>query len=235
MGELTQKYNVRNIRFEDELFILSPERVERFCDILIERKYGLNIWAYGRVDTIRPALLSKMKKAGINWICLGIEAGNARVRGNVNKNIHKDITETVRALQANDIYVLGNYMFGLPEDDLATMQETLDLAVDLNCEFANFYSVMAYPGSKLYQDALAHPEDLPAMWGGFSQHGVETRPLPTRHITANKVLRFRDNAFDQYFKNPRYLNMVEKKFGAKVRAHLENMLLIKVKRRLLET
>ena len=43
--------------------------------------------------------------------------------------------------------MIGNYIFGLPEDDLETMQETLDLALELNCEFANFYCAMAYPGS----------------------------------------------------------------------------------------
>ena len=147
------KYKVRNIRFDDELFILSPQRVERFCDMLIERKYDLNIWAYGRVDTIKHSLLKKLKEAGVNWICLGIESGNENVRADVNKKIHRDIFETVKMIQSNDIYVLGNFMFGLPEDNLSTMQETLKMAMDLNCEFANFYCVMAYPGSKLFEAA----------------------------------------------------------------------------------
>ena len=66
--ELCHTYKVKNIRFEDELFILSPERVERFCDLMIEKDLGVNIWAYGRVDTIPERLLEKLKKAGVNWI-----------------------------------------------------------------------------------------------------------------------------------------------------------------------
>ena len=41
----------------------------------------------------------------------------------------------------------ANYIFGLPEDDYDSMNETLDLALRINSEWANFYSAMAYPGS----------------------------------------------------------------------------------------
>ena len=74
------------------------------------------------VDTIKHSLLKNLKKQGVNWICLGIESGNENVRADVNKKIHRDIFETVKMIQSNDIYVLGNFMFDLPEDNLSTMQ-----------------------------------------------------------------------------------------------------------------
>jgi len=234
IDELVNKYGVRNIRFDDELFILSQKRVERLCDMIIDRGYDLNIWVYGRVDTIKEQILPKLKKAGINWICLGIESGNDRVRGDVNKNIKKDIKSIVKTIQAHDIYVHGNFMFGLPEDNIETMKETLELAMDLNCEFANFYSVMAYPGSALYSFAVENKWTLPETWDGFSQLGYETLPLPTKYLSAKQVLSFRDYAFYRYHSNPKYLNMIADKFGNKVRTHIENMLEIKLKRRLLE-
>ncbi|MBI5098526.1 MAG: B12-binding domain-containing radical SAM protein [Nitrospirae bacterium] len=232
---LVNKYGVRNIRLDDELFLLSPARIERFCDLIIERGYDLNFWVYGRVDTIREALLKKLKKAGVNWICLGIESANEKVRKDVNKNIRQDVKDTVKLIQAHDIYVLGNYMFGLPEDDMDTMRETLEQARDINCEFVNFYSVMAFPGSKLYECACQNKWRLPENWGGFSQHGYETRPLPTKYLSARDVLKFRDEAFYEYYMNPAYLDMTEKRFGGKVRRHIEKMLDIKIRRKLLET
>ena len=113
------------------------------------------------------------------------------------------------------------------------MQDTLDLATDLNCEFANFYSAMAYPGSKLYLDALKEHWDLPDEYVGYSQHSYETKPLPTKHITATEVLKFRDDAFVEYFKNEKYLSMVENKFSTETRHELEKMTEIKLKRKLL--
>jgi len=230
---LADKYKIKNIRLDDELFVLNPKRVEAICDLIIERKLDLNIWVYGRVDTIKDSLLRKMKMAGINWICLGIESGNEKVRNDVNKNIRKDIREVVKSIQANDIYVLGNYMLGLPEDDPRTMEETLQLAIELNCEFANFYSVLAYPGSQLYLWAAKQKGYVPDKWEAFSQHGFETQPLPTKHLSPEQVLKFRDEAFVRYFSNERFLNMITDKFENMTRDHLEKMLKIKVKRGLL--
>ena len=234
IDELVLKYKVRNIRLDDELFILSPERTEAFCDLIIERGYDLNLWVYGRVDTIKESLLPKIKRAGINWICLGIESGNARVRSDVNKNIRPDIKEVVKSLQAQGVSVLGNYMFGLPEDNLDTMQETLDLAVDLNCEFANFYTVMAYPGSRLYEDAIVKKKDVLDKWECFSQLSQETTSLSTNYISSAEVLRFRDEAFYRYYTNTRYLKMVEEKFGLCVKKHIEKMINLKIDRKLLK-
>ena len=76
----------------------------------------------------------------------------------------EDILRTVETLRANGIYIIANYIFGLPDDTMETMQETLDLALELNCEFANFYCTMAYPGSELYKDAIRESWDLPETW-----------------------------------------------------------------------
>ena len=113
------------------------------------------------------------------------------------------------------------------------MQDTLDMAIDLNCEFANFYSTMAYPGSRLYLDALKEGWDLPETYVGYSQHSYETTPLATNYISAEEVLRFRDEAFHTYYTNERYLNMIETKYGLPTREGIEDMTKIKLKRQLL--
>ena len=147
---LVRTQQIKHIRFDDELFIMNPRRIESLCDQLIERAYDLNLWAYSRVDTLPEKLLGKMKAAGFNWLCLGIEAASKEVRHNVRKNYSNDISATVHALKQNEIHVMGNFMFGLPSDTPDTMQATLDLAIDLQCEFVNFYCTMAYPGSELF-------------------------------------------------------------------------------------
>jgi hypothetical protein len=114
------------------------------------------------------------------------------------------------------------------------MQATLGLAMELNCEFANFYSAMAYPGSPLYRMAVEQGWELPAGWSGFSQHGYDCLPLRTDHLPARDVLRFRDEAFHAYFANPRYLEMVESRFGPVTRRHVTEMSSHRLARRLLE-
>lgn len=238
--ERVVQQGVKNIRFDDELFILHPKRVHELCDILIERGYDLNMWVYARVTTIKKDLLAKMKKAGFNWVCLGIESGNLEVRDDVGKaktaaeRDNLSINDVVKMIQDHDIYLQGNYIFGLPEDTIETMQQTLDMAVGQNCEFINFYSAMAYPGSPLYRDAVATGLKLPDTWDGYSQHSYDCTPLPTKHISARDVLQFRDDAFHKYCDNPTYLNMVKDKFGQKARDHIVDMSKIRLKRKLLE-
>jgi radical SAM superfamily enzyme YgiQ (UPF0313 family) len=224
MDILVQRYGVRNIKIADEMFVLNPKHVEGICDLIIERGYDLNIWAYARVDTVKDGMADKLKRAGFNWIAFGIEAASEQVRDGVDKGFDpNDVYRTLQKVRSAGINVIGNYIFGLPDDDLPSMQATLDLAVDLNCEFANFYSTMAYPGSTLYELAVQSGWTLPDKWSGYSQHSVDTLPLPTKHLSAAQVLEFRDRAFQQYFESPRYLEMIRRKFGQPVVDHLREM------------
>lgn len=232
---LVTQYGVKNIKFVDEMFVLNPRHVLGICDHIIERGYDLNIWAYARVDTVKDAFLEKLHKAGFRWLALGIESGSKMVRDGVEKGRFGsiDIIETVRKIQDAGINVIGNYIFGLPDDTHQSMQETLDLALEANCEFANFYCAMAYPGSKLYNMALERGWELPSSWIGYSQHSYECLPLRTEVLTAAEVLKFRDEAFTRYFTDRNYLELVERKFGIDVVHHLQDMTKIKLKRKIL--
>ena len=244
---LVKNYNIKNIKIIDELFILKPEHFLKIAEGLIERNYNLNIWAYARIDTIKDEYLEKLKKAGFNWLALGIEAGSEGIRKGVSKGLFKqqDIKNVVEKIKSHGINVGGNYIFGLPDDTLETMQQTIDLALELNCEWANFYCTMAYPGSRLYdiiqEKKIKNPKiniELPddengPGWIGYSQHGYDCLPLSTDTLSAAEVLRFRDDAFDKYFTNPKYLELIERKFAKQAREHLENMTKIKLKRKLL--
>ena len=211
---LAREHGVRHVKIADEMFVLNKRHVGAICSGIVERGLSLNIWAYSRVDTVADGMLEMLQPAGFRWLALGIEAASERVRDQVQKGIGRtDIEAVVRRIRDAGIHVIGNYIFGLPEDDLDTMQQTLDMAIGLNCEFANFYAAMAYPGSALYRQAVESGWPLPESWAGYSQHAVDSLPLPTRHLPAGDVLRFRDAAFRTYFSNPGYLEMVRQTFG----------------------
>jgi radical SAM superfamily enzyme YgiQ (UPF0313 family) len=231
---LVERYGIKNLKIVDELFVLHEPHYMGIVELLIERGHKLNIWAYARVDTIKPENLPRMKQAGINWLALGIESANPDVRDGASKRMRvQDVKQVVRAIQDAGIRVIGNYIFGLPDDTMTTMQETLEMALELNCEFANFYSAMAYPGSRLYEIALEHGWKLPENWHGYSQHSYEAQPLPTKQLGAAEVLKFRDDAFYAYFSDPAYLAMLEQKFGEPVREHIERISAKRLKRKIL--
>ncbi len=222
---LANKYGVKNVKIADEMFVLKEDHFLNLCKLLKERNHGFNIWAYSRVDTAKQKHMDALKAAGVNWIVLGIESHSKFVRQGVVKGKFEesDIAKTVRNFQNAGINVMGNYIFGLPDDNLESMQQTLDMAIALNCDWANFYSAMAYPGSELYSTAIKNGWKLPDSWIGYSQHSYETLPLPTNHISAGEVLGFRDKAWEIYFKNPSYLSHVKNKFGQDGHDHIVDL------------
>jgi radical SAM superfamily enzyme YgiQ (UPF0313 family) len=235
---LVQQYQVKHINLVDELFVFNPRHYLPIAEGLIERNYGLNLCAFARVDRLdvmSDEELRLLKRAGFNWFKLGIESASTDVLKGVSKGTYtKDtVRKVVSKCHSMDIDFCANFIFGLPGDSWESMQENLNFAMELNCAFPSFFCAMAPPGSELHEEALQRGIRLPAQWSGYAQQGYDFLPLPTATLSAAQVLRFRDYAFDTYFKNPRYLAMIRHKFGEAARQHIERMTSIKLKRKIL--
>jgi len=230
IGLLVKKYSVRNLKFADELFTIREDRIQQLCDLLIKQKYNLNIWAYARAEMVNPWMLKKMKKAGINWLCYGFESASADVLEGVSKgDQYGMMKQAVQMTHDAGINIIGNFIFGLPEDNLDTMRDTLSMAKEFNCEYVNFYVAMAYPGSKLYMDALQSGVKLPEKWADYGQFSPNVLPLPTKYLSAEEVLSFRDMAFQDYFNDKVYQDLIGRKFGDKAVKHIKKMLGVKIR------
>ena len=227
---------IKNIKIADELFVLNTNHFMKLCEMIIERGYDFNIWCYSRVDTVKEKFLETLKKAGVNWLAVGIESANTMVRKDVTKGRFEDvdIRDVVAKIRDHDINVIANYIFGLPEDTMDSMQMTLDLALELNTEEANFYSAMAYPGSPLHGQALKEGWKLPDCYAGYSQHSYDCQPLPTKYLTPEQVLVFRDEAWMTYHTNPAFLDLIRTKFGQVAVDETLRSTEIKLKRKILE-
>ncbi|MFH1581716.1 MAG: radical SAM protein [Pseudomonadota bacterium] len=232
---LVNKYKVKSIKMLDECFGLREKHVVEICDLIISRGYDLNIWAYARIDTITPGMLAKMKQAGINWLCYGIESGSKKALNGVSKGKYgsDEVRQVIKMTRDAGINILANFMVGLPDDDLESMNDTLELAKELNCEYTNIYATMAYPGSELYAEAKANNIPLPDVWRGYAAFSTECLPLPTKHLSSAEVLRFRDEAFVAFHSSPKYLEMMGQKFGQVTVDNIKKMLGHKLERKIL--
>lgn len=229
---LVNEYGVRNIKIVDELFAVNEKRVIEICRLITERKYDLNIWAYARVDTVSKKMLHAMKNAGINWLAYGFESGSRKSLDAVGKGYDLDaVSEITNMTYGEGLYIIANYLFGLPDDDYEGMLATLVMAMEINAEWANFSSVMAYPGSGLYDDALRQNLRLPDSWQGYSQYSYDCFPMDTKHLKAEQVLAFRDYAFDTYYKNPMYLEKIKQRFGTETVKHIRKITEYSLKRK----
>jgi radical SAM superfamily enzyme YgiQ (UPF0313 family) len=196
------------------------------------------MWVYSRIDTVRrPEHLTLLKKAGINWLALGIESGERKIRLQASKGKFEDVDigDVIKQIHDADVEVIANYLFGLPGDTMDTMQKTLDLSLELNTMAWNAYAVMPLPGSALYKQALEKGYDLPKTYEGYSFFSENTVPSPTESLTPAEILQFRDNAFHIYHTNEKFLARVRGKYGDAQVNNLKELTKVKLKRNILGT
>ena len=229
---------VKTIRISDEMFLLAPKYYKPLCEMLAERNKddSLRMWAYSRIDTVRrPEILDLVRKAGIKWLCLGIESGDKDVRLEVSKGRFEDvdIRNVVKQVHDADIEIMANYLFGLPTDNIETMQKTYDLSEELCTVAWNAYAVMPLPGSKLYKDAVEAGYDLPEDYAGYSFHAYTTKPLPTDELSPEEILKFRDKAYLEYHTYKPFLDKVRNKYGDIAADNILENTKIKLKRKIL--
>jgi len=226
---------VKTVRISDEMFFLNRRYYTPILQQVIDQGFEFNMWTYSRIDTVRRDALELFRRAGVNWLALGVEAGNQLVRQEVSKGSFKqvNIRDVCKAINDADINIISNYIFGFPEDTRETMRETLDLALELNTEMANMYPCQALPGSPMYYKAKKNGWALPDSYEGYAFLSYECQPLPTKRLSAAEVLQFRDDAWQEYFTNPAYLELVERRFGLEEKRNVEDMASIRLRRKLL--
>jgi radical SAM superfamily enzyme YgiQ (UPF0313 family) len=143
-------------------------------------------------------------------VAVGIESGNSIIREKYGKGkmSNKRIKEKVKEIKDAGLKVIGNFIFGFPEETMATMQETLDFAKELKLDAYNLYTMMAYPNTELWNFAKENGWELPKTSVEFSQYSPRCKPLRTHALTSNQVLAFRDNAFKELYPGEQYERMV---------------------------
>jgi len=232
---LVTKYNVKHIKILDELFIIKHPRINQFCEALEARDYDLNIWAYGRTDSLDFKMLKRLKGVGLNWMSCGFESVNQKVLDSINKGYNQKYDEVISMIKDCGVSICADFIAGLWEDDYDTMQATYDFACKHNFEWLNIYPCFAYPGTPMYKDLLKEGKmKEPKDWSEYALYGYNCNPLSSKYLTAKEILGWRDKKFVEYHSRPEYINMITQKFGEDTANHILEMISKPLKRRILE-
>jgi anaerobic magnesium-protoporphyrin IX monomethyl ester cyclase len=139
----------------DDNFTLSPERVIQIADGIVERGYDLKLWNFSRVDTIvrHPEMVAKLARAGSRMIYLGIESESEETLNSLGKRTTPaDVVRAVTILKENGIEVYGSYIIGNLDEDRKKVERTIEMALRLDTNVAQFSILTPYPGTALFQD-----------------------------------------------------------------------------------
>lgn len=199
--------DVKEIVIEDDTFTINKQRTIEFCDAMIEK--GLNKrfrWLCNARVNLDFETMKRMKQAGCKLLIPGIESGDEQIL----KNIHKGIKlSQVRRYCADakkaGLAVHACYMVGNKGETKETMQKTLDLALELNTDTAQFYPLLPFPGTeewKWYKDAGY-------IKGGYADYvkedGTINSIVELPNLSSQEMVEFCDMARKKYYWRPSYI------------------------------
>ncbi len=157
MESAVKDHNAEAFWLFDDTFNSSPRRVERICDLMIERGLNRMPWfCEVRVDVMTRDLLEKMKNAGCYTIGFGVESGSQRILDDViRKNLKLEkvyqLYDWCRELDviANPFFIISH-----PTETWGEAQQTLAMIRQFK---QNAHVSMAflhvYPGTELEEIA----------------------------------------------------------------------------------
>jgi len=155
LRQLTDTYGIRNFYFIDDLFTIDSRRLHTIAEELIAQKLDIRWQCLGRVDRVSAEILRQMYAAGCRRIHYGIESGNPEVLRRISKGIQlEQVRQAVRWTKEAGIQAKGYFMLGLPGDSEETMQQTIDLAVELDLDEAMFSLTTPFPGTRLWDELV---------------------------------------------------------------------------------
>lgn len=153
--EVYERYGFRAVAFTDDNFTLAPQRVMEIADGIRERGYDLKWWNFSRVDTIvrNPGMVRAMAASGSTMVYLGIESNNDETLRSLGKGAKKEeAAQAVKLLQGSGIEVYGSYIIGNLNEDSSAVNDTIDMAIRLDTDVAQFSILTPYPGTALYEE-----------------------------------------------------------------------------------
>lgn len=193
--------DVFNFTFRDPVFSISKKNVNELYNLIIQSNRNFNLCIETQLKDIDDTDLDIMLKAGVKLIYVGIESSEEEVLKSAHrKNLpNNTIQEKINKIENKGIFVKGNYILGLPDDNYESCLKTIRFAEKINCSFAQFtiFTPMPVtPAWKNYVDKLDFKKyEEFTMWDLVIKHP---------NITKKEVEKLKNRAALYYVK-PNYI------------------------------
>lgn len=178
---------VDDVFFVDDTITIDRQRLFELCELVRRSGVPLRFKISARVDTVTPRLLEALRRAGCYRIHYGVESASPRLLRYLQKQTTPErIAEAFRWTHEAGIGTFAYCMIGIPTETRAEALNTVDFAIALDPDFAQFSICTPYPRTALYESmrTLGHVPGDP--WRSFAK-----RPDPSFRV------RFWNPAFSE--------------------------------------
>jgi len=207
--ECVEKFGIKEISFWDDTMSYHKKWMKEFLDLLIEENLDL-IWScYAAVNTVDKDILKLMRKAGCWNIFYGYETAIEELAENIqtnkkNRNFEK-MKQVAKWTKEAGIEVRGSFLIGLPGETPELAKKTVQQAIELDPDYAQFTLVCPYPGTKLAKEIDK------GKWGKYITRNLEEYQcwnvtwLPDGYKNPKELKDMERYAFRKFYLRPSYI------------------------------
>lgn len=199
VAEEIKSYRLKNIIFHADTSTVNKKQLLELCALLEPLK--IRWCANSRVDTIDRERLRAMKRAGCWMVMYGMESGNDAVLAlNKKQATVEQAIDAAYWTQEAGIKVWGYFMLGMYGDTPQTMQETINLSLQLPLDIVNFAVAAPYPGTEWGRLASENSWIVDDRWEAMDQNYSAIVDQPG--CSAAEVSRFQKKAYFSWYGRP---------------------------------
>lgn len=197
---------IQEIVIEDDTFSIDNKRVEDISEVLIRNANRIPWTANVRANLSLEAM-RKMKAAGCRMIIVGYESGSQDILNAVNKGttVEQNMEFSERAGKAG-LLVHGCFMAGNPGETPETLEETFQMSLKLSPDTAQFFPIMAYPGTRLYdqyrKEGKLRTENY-SRW--VTEEGLHNCVVDLPGLQSETIVQWCNYARQRFYLRPGYL------------------------------
>ena len=207
--DCVNKYGIKEISFWDDTMSYHKKWMREFLDLLIKENLDL-VWScYAAVNTVDKEILKLMRKAGCWNIFYGYETAIEELAENIqtnrkNKNFDR-MKQVAKWTKEAGIEVRGSFLIGLPGETPELAKRTVQNAIELDPDYAQFTLVCPYPGTKLAKEIEE------GKWGKFITRDLEEYQcwnvtwLPDGYKNPKELKDMERYAFRKFYLRPSYI------------------------------
>lgn len=197
---------VKEVGMEDDTFAGSIKRVRDFCEEKIRRGNKLK-WYTNVRATLDLETMQLMRKAGCVLLTVGYESANQQVLDQMKKRMKaQSIIDFSRNTKKAGLMVHSCFMVGNRGDTRETLQESLDLALQLNDDTMQFFPLIVYPGTPDYDWAKADNLITVKSYDEWTTpEGLHNSVVRMPDMDCREIVDWCDYARRRYYLRPRYL------------------------------
>jgi radical SAM superfamily enzyme YgiQ (UPF0313 family) len=201
--ELIANEGFEYVEIEDDCFTLDKKRARRICELIIKKKIKINWGCETRIDCVDEKLLALMKKAGCTNVRYGIESGNEKIRSDVigKKITNEEIRRVIKNMKKEDLISVAYFMFGHPTETLKDMKETIEFALEIDPDYADFHLAIPIPGSRLLEIATKEGKVRKDVWDKVIK-GVPIPVYVPNGVTLAEMIEMQKLAYKNFYSKP---------------------------------